>query len=116
VGLPLFVVALPLLGGRPIAGADWLAVVMAALALVFCVGLALRINWVRLVLLGVLGGSLVLDAAFVAWILTAQRFDRLGSTATRAGITVWMIYYLLREPVRRAFVQKRAAEGEIDEE
>jgi hypothetical protein len=115
VVLPLFLVVLPLFAGRPIPGAEWLAIVMAPLALLFCVGMALRINWVRLVLIGLLGGSLVLDAVLVAWLLMAQGFHRLGSTATRVGLTVWMICYLLREPVRRAFVQKRAGEEEINE-
>lgn len=115
VVLPLFLVVLPLFGGRPVPEAGWLVMVMAPLALLFCVGTALRINWVRLVLIGLLGGSLVVHAILVAWILMARGFDGLGPNATRVGLTVWMFFYLLREPVRRAFVQKRAAEEEINE-
>jgi hypothetical protein len=115
VVLPLFLIVLPLFGGRHVPEAGWLVMVMAPLALLFCVGMALRINWVRLVLIGLLGGSLVVHAILVAWILMARGFHGLGPNATRVGLTIGMFFYLLHEPVRRAFVRKRAAEEEINE-
>jgi hypothetical protein len=79
--------------------------VLVPICLLFSIGMALRINVARLVLIQVLSIVLFMEALSIFNSMRADVPGRLPviPTAARIGFTGWTIAYLLRRDVRAAF-------------
>jgi hypothetical protein len=107
IAVPALLLLLPAITGKPIGAGGWLVLIITPLSLLFCIGMALRINWIRLVLAALLGVSLISDSILVAFIVAFGAFHRLAPAAVRVAITIAMVQYLLSRPVRQAFVRNQ---------
>ena len=90
------------------------AMVFAPISAVLCIGIALRSNPVRILLLILLGISLIADAALIMYYIGASLdvfpapanknpSEELMKMPIRAGATIAMFFYLRRADVRDAF-------------
>lgn len=76
-----------------------MAVITGALA----VGFWRLHNWARIVVLGMIELSLLLMVAQIRPLLTAPTAGAIVLTLVRLALSVWVLWYLFRRPVRNAF-------------